>query len=371
MTIDTTTEKAAGRPLAQEPAQLDTKTPATNGDHGQGSTADLIDLAGKVEDWDLDWNGDQAPTLDLDQVRAWITDAYPADFLDDAAVLQVAATDAWTGRRFRPGQVDDLLDYVAQLDRQGKAGIYLRATTMDPNAPGRGKAEDSVELVDLWSDLDLAGPGHKHDPAEHDGLTLPPDEDTARRIVADAGLPDPSVWIHSGGGLYARWLLDTPHDLTDPQDRQDAARIVGQLQDLLAASARTLGHHYGTQVRDLARVLRIPGTVNRKVTPGRACRIVEETGARFTLEELAQVIEENLARFPAAPTRAGSSTGKHKEKDDGAPVELASRHDHRFTRPDALEYVKREAGVPSRPATTATGRWWPTGGRRMRLGSGR
>jgi hypothetical protein len=145
---------------------------------------------------------ESAPDLDLDQVRAWITTAYPSTLLDDSGVLHVSATDAWSGRRFPVGQVNRLLEYVAQLDREGRAGIYLRAATMRPDAgKGRGKAADSVELVGLWSDIDLAGPGHKHDPAKHGGLTLPPDEAAGRAIVERAGLPAPSVWIHSGGGL--------------------------------------------------------------------------------------------------------------------------------------------------------------------------
>jgi uncharacterized protein YozE (UPF0346 family) len=219
--------------------------------------------------------------LDLDQVRAWIELAYPRVNLDEAGVLHVSATDAWSGRRFKLRDLDDLLAYVAQLDREGRAGIYLRATTMDPKAgKGRGKAADSVELVGLWSDIDLDGPGHKHDPAKYDGLVLPPDEVAGRAIVDRAGLPVPSVWIHSGGGLYAWWLLDFPEDLTEEEDRKDAGRIVADLQDLLALAAKQAGHHYGTGVKDLARVLRIPGTVNRKTETGRPCRIVDQIADR-------------------------------------------------------------------------------------------
>jgi hypothetical protein len=293
-----------------DPAQMD------------ATAVELFDLAtqpknARIGVWS-EW-AEEPAQLDLDQVRAWIELAYPRANLDEAGVLHVSATDAWAGRRFRRGQLDKLLDYVAQLDRDGRAGIYLRAATMDPQAgKGRGKAADSVELVGLWSDLDIAGPGHKHDPAKHDGLTLPPDEAAARAVVERAGLPAPSVWIHSGGGLYAWWLLDFPEDLTDEQDRKDAGRIVAQLQDLLALAAKQAGHHYGTGVKDLARVLRIPGTVNRKDGLARPCRVLEQTGDRYQLDELAEVIERELARLQAEgkETPASSST-----KDDDLPFD--------------------------------------------------
>jgi hypothetical protein len=87
----------------------------------------------------------------------------------------------------------------------------------EPPELGRGKrggAADSVELVGLWSDLDIDGPGHKHDPGKYGGRVLPPDEPSARKIVEVAALPMSTVWIHSGGGLYGWWLLYVPFTVT-------------------------------------------------------------------------------------------------------------------------------------------------------------
>jgi hypothetical protein len=290
----------------------------------EGAVSEALD--GLERAWSL-WSDrplddeDQAPALDLDAVRAWIELAYPPPAMLDG-VLHVSGTDAWAGRRFRRGKLDALLDYVAQLDRDGRAGIYLRAMTMDPKAgKGRGKAADSVELVGLWSDLDIAGPGHKHDPAKHDGLTLPPDEAAARAIVERAGLPTPSVWIHSGGGLYAWWLLDFPEEVTDPEERKAVGRTVAQLQDLLALTAKQAGHHYGTGVKDLARVLRIPGTINRKDGLARPCRIIEQSADRYRLDDLAEVIERELARLKAEGKETPKTPASSSTKDDALPFD--------------------------------------------------
>jgi hypothetical protein len=203
--------------------------------------------------------------------------------------IQICSPADWRGRVFAPRSGAELLAYVEQLDGQGVSGIYMRMTTMrTPSlASSRGKATDSVEFPGLWSDIDFAGPGHKHDPTKFGGLTLPPDAESAARVVLDSGLPEPSTWIHSGGGLYALWLLDRPMTLDD-----DSLIEIGALserwQGALADSARARGWHYGTGVSDLARVLRLPGTTNRKVELAPApCRTVVRTGRLSTLGALA------------------------------------------------------------------------------------
>lgn len=66
-------------------------------------------------------------------------------------------------------------------------------------------------------------------------------------------LPQPSVIIHSGGGLHLYWLLHEPFELT-ADNRQG-------VKDLLKRWVAEIG---GDDVKDLARVLRVPGTVNIK-----------------------------------------------------------------------------------------------------------
>jgi hypothetical protein len=96
-----------------------------------------------------------------------------------------------------PEGLDRAARYVDQLDERGRSGIYVRVTTLrEQPARGpdgeatRGAASDSLSLPGLAADIDIAGPGHKHDPDRHGGLTLPPDELVARLIVDTSGLPN-------------------------------------------------------------------------------------------------------------------------------------------------------------------------------------
>jgi putative DNA primase/helicase len=143
------------------------------------------------------------------------------------------------------------------------------------NKPRRGAASDAHMMPFLWADIDYGTVGHKAPP---NGLPLPADQDAARTIIAR--LPTPSVLIHSGGGLYPIWMFERPILITDTNRAEVKARSE-QWQQLIKATSEKLGWHYGSGVGDLARVLRLPGSINRKAGLERPCRIIEVTGAVY------------------------------------------------------------------------------------------
>jgi putative DNA primase/helicase len=221
-----------------------------------------------------------------------------------------------------PEGLDRAARYVDQLDQRGRSGIYVRVTTLrEQPARGpdgeatRGAASDSLSLPGLAADIDIAGPGHKHDPDRHGGLTLPPDELVARLIVDTSGLPTPTVWQRTGGGMYPWWILDQPVellagdaettclDVTVPR----AEEISTRLGQVIAQAARRLGFHYGTGVHDLARVLRIPGTINRKDGLARQSTLIKQDapGRRYEWRELADAI----LSVPLEPVARAIPTG--------------------------------------------------------------
>jgi hypothetical protein len=72
--------------------------------------------------------------------------------------------------------------------------------------------------------------------------------------------PRPSVVVDSGGGYHCYWLLTTPILLDTPQQRES-------MRAYQAAWVVLMGGD--TAAKDLARVLRVPGTLNHKYTPPR------------------------------------------------------------------------------------------------------
>ena len=189
---------------------------------------------------------------DMDAAREWLTWLYGER--PDGLLWIGGHGDGFRGRTFT--SIDDAVSYAAELDGAGQGGVYHRLTTMRPVASGRGAAADSAYLPAFAMDLDLRGPGHKSD-------RYPETEMELVTLLRKAGLPEPSVWVHSGGGRYPFWKLDQPVDLTLPGELERAARVSSDLHRLVIDWA---GEH-GWKVdntSDLARVYRLPGTLNRK-----------------------------------------------------------------------------------------------------------
>lgn len=232
-------------------------------------------------------------TFDPQQARMWLDVLYPGD---TPGLIHVSATGNWAGRAFTDR--DRAVEYMQDMD--SREGVYLRATTLraQPANGERGSAADSLALPGLWADIDLAGPGHKTDQA------LPPDVAAGQDIIRQSGLPEPSLWVHSGGGLYPWWLFERPIEVTSDNLAQ-LEKLSGQWQHVIGRSAQALGWHYGTGVGDLARVLRAPGTVNRKAGLARPCHILHVGEDAYTVQQLHDGLAAALERHPE-PIRAPS-----------------------------------------------------------------
>ena len=234
------------------------------------------------------------PVLNLFEAQRFIDLVYSPHL---TGALSVVSTGDWTGRPFRRDQTKDLLEYVRQCDQAGKPGIYLRATTsrFGLQTGHRGEAIDAIELPGLWADLDFGTAGH----AEKRNLPHPPDEDAAASLVSIAGLSAPTAWVHSGGGLYAWWLLHEPMAIGGDENlRSYLTSLSRKWHGVLGKAAASRGWAYGTESSDLARVLRLPGTVNRKVAGrDRPCCIIASNGPRYLLQELHGAVEPLVTRW--------------------------------------------------------------------------
>lgn len=128
--------------------------------------------------------------------------------------------------------------------------------------------------------------------------------------------PAPSVVVASGGGRHAYWLLDRAL-AAEPGDGHR------QVQDVLWAVADALGvPREKNSVHDLARVLRVPGTLNIKPSyppPGAACEVILwEPTRRYP----PSAFREFALRGRSRPGRAGAdesgAAGQGREPDPEA-----------------------------------------------------
>lgn len=249
--------------------------------------------------------------LNLEEVRTWLEML----FADAEGLIHLSSSGDWSGQAFALSEIDQALQYVQRADTAGREGIYVRMTTLwgYPDQGGRGSEAESHYLVALWSDLDIAGPNHKTT------KILPPDEATAREIIARSGLPEPTLWITTGGGLHPYWLLDKPAEITD---RERIKQLSVAWQKIIAHTAKEMGFFVdGTAVADLARIMRVPGTINRKNGGAQPCTYGEGgSGQQFALYDLESkaliellplVLEAEEFQRPQAPSRpvVAGSTG--------------------------------------------------------------
>lgn len=165
------------------------------------------------------------------------------------------------------GEIDPAMPNVHKLNQQGYSCYFApairnrmyeqeqrvskttgKAYWMYP----RGKAHDAAWITALWVDID----GHT--------------PDDYQRLV-NALIP-PSIVIDSGGGYHGYWLLESPLAVTE----DNRAEIVQTLKGMALA----LGAD--TKVADLARVMRLPGTVNTKPERnGVLCQVLDVIPGRY------------------------------------------------------------------------------------------
>lgn len=227
--------------------------------------------------------------------------------------VDAAGNPAWVWMESR---VDQLLARMWAAGVQDNANIFFGVC---PRHGGNGEYDQAFQIRTiraLWADIDHC--------------TV---EDAAARISA-ANLPAPSIIVSSGNGGHFYWLLETPFLISDapalfpvkrefylpddappgskkksrlwwtdpetkektyltPATRPKLSEQAQVIQDVLAGLAAKIG---GDHTIDISRILRLPGTLNRKNARNgaepRPCTLVHcDESARYPFEMFAHFAE--------------------------------------------------------------------------------
>jgi len=133
--------------------------------------------------------------------------------------------------------------------------------------------------------------------------------------------PSPTVKVFSGGGYHCYWLLAEPLIIADDAARQRAIEAQARWVDFVGGDKNA---------KDLARVLRVPGTLNRKKKYGPNFPTVEIIEADFSLTW--PILNLEAMSRPAAKTKPEKSPSPQKNgstptDDSERAAELLSRLD--------------------------------------------
>ena len=165
-------------------------------------------------------------------------------------------------------------------------------------ASRRAKATEVAGIAALWIDLDVNG-----GPESKTGAF--PSAADAIRVAGE--LAEPTVIVDSGYGVHAWWVLQEPWLFTTPASRESAQRLARQWQD----AARVVA---GPDVRidathDLARILRVPGTTNRKGGKAAPVRVIAANGPLWPVSALRERVDALGVPTPIAAGASRSGPG--------------------------------------------------------------
>lgn len=184
--------------------------------------------------------------------------------------------------RFFDGVTDELLEYIKSVKSRADVYIGVGLRKQQRGEFKRGTANDVEVLIGLWADLDYAGEGHRKP-------GLPNTLEEVRDFVLDLPLK-PTTIVHTGGGIHCWWLFKEPWILDTPGERKSALDLVWRWQRTITARAKRRGEELTNSpwavdsVHDLARVLRLPGTLNRKTDPAREVTFLQEPDESLRLD---------------------------------------------------------------------------------------
>ncbi|UII57064.1 hypothetical protein LS684_06390 [Cytobacillus spongiae] len=152
---------------------------------------------------------------------------------------------------------DELLQPFINSGKDKTLNVYFGVATRTEK--DKGKEQDVLDVPGLWVDIDP-----KHASMEE-----------AIHKVSNLPTP-PSAIISSGNGIHAYFKLNKPFRISTSEDFQKIKGMSSGIHKLLNAD----------NTSDLARLLRVPGSLNVKNPENKqACSVVELTGAVYSIEE--------------------------------------------------------------------------------------
>lgn len=188
----------------------------------------------------------------------------------------------WGRSGTRSFPISDLSSAAGYAIEQGQSqDIYFAPglQAVEPLGRARGEARTVGVIPGLWLDLDVAGGAHAKEAAQL------PTMEQAKLLLENAPW-QPTITIHTGGGLHAYWLFQEPWVLDTSELNQAAQHLSRSFQYYFIDAGHAMGFHVDCTA-PINQVLRLPGTRNHKYNPAFQVTIqqADET-RRYTVDEI-------------------------------------------------------------------------------------
>ena len=184
-------------------------------------------------------------------------------------------------------------------------GLGLRKQALPPDR--RGEYPDVIAIPGLWLDIDIAGDNHKN-------TFLPRGpEDVIEFLDTLPWLP--SFIFFTGGGYHVYYLFKELWLFESDQERDIARDLSRHFQNYVISAGAQRGWKIDN-TSDLARVLRVPGTYNRKNKSVLVESILDMPDRRYSPADFEDLlpnesgkVEERATRIEPASMLAGIDEG--------------------------------------------------------------
>ena len=197
--------------------------------------------------------------------------------------------------------LDSLVEKSMELSDTENA--YFGLHLMDkPPASGKRASLNEISCVSfLHGEYDIKGPAHKEN-------NLPETLEETLSFLHALECP-PSIIVFSGNGVHTYWLLEEPVAVTN-DNRSWIQRIMKGYEQSIHQLGKEKGWNFDP-VADLARILRVPDTLNHKSHPPKRVEVIEANLKRYPLsafekyaDEGSQSVAERIP-FTLDPERIG------------------------------------------------------------------
>ena len=148
----------------------------------------------------------------------------------------------------------------------------------------RGSERDILCITTLYVDIDVKSEAHAQ-------TSLPSSVDDATDFLHSLKIK-PSIIVNSGNGIHGYWLLDKPFIIETEEDRKHISAIFRGFGRYVNSEAKKYGWKIDS-VYDLARILRVPGTINHKLGTGAKCEVIESHDERHSISDFMQFIHSH------------------------------------------------------------------------------
>lgn len=148
----------------------------------------------------------------------------------------------------------------------------------------RGSERDILCITTLYADIDVKSEAHAQ-------TSLPSSVDEATEFLHSLKIK-PSIIVNSGNGIHGYWLLDKPFIIETEEGRKHISSIFKGFGRYVNSEAKK--HEWKIDsVYDLARILRVPGTINHKLGTGAKCEVIENHDERHSISDFIQFIHSH------------------------------------------------------------------------------